>query len=219
MTRGPLPRLALAVVLAVLSVDALAYCYVLHDKGNRVVYQSSTAPVDVSGSISEAVERAYPGHFLVIGEDAGECPEVNEIAQAPPVKLPDYTPTVRRPITIGGDYGGSEDVGGGVGRGVGKSLYSGSVNRTISGGTTTGTSGTSGTSGTVSSIRPSVNGNAYSGSLRRETPTARAGPRFGQHGSVQATKRCDPGVGVAVHSYTRKDGTVVRAHSRRCPRH
>ena len=47
---------------------ASANCYWVFDSTGQVVYQSSTPPVDLSGSISQAVESKFPGGHLIIDQ-------------------------------------------------------------------------------------------------------------------------------------------------------
>ena len=71
--------LALPAMLT-LSVPSLASaaCYQLFDQKDKLVLQSSTAPVDTSKPLSEEVNRMFPGHYLIVG-GAGPCPEVDEL--------------------------------------------------------------------------------------------------------------------------------------------
>ena len=47
---------------------ASATCYWVFDSTGQVVYQSSTPPVDLSDSISQAVESKFPGGHLIIDQ-------------------------------------------------------------------------------------------------------------------------------------------------------
>jgi hypothetical protein len=59
---GPLPALA-------------ANCYSIYDGQNRLVFQSTAAPVDLSMHIADAMRERFPGNFLVILPDDSDCIE------------------------------------------------------------------------------------------------------------------------------------------------
>ena len=82
------------------SIPAGAACYQLFDKKDRLVLQSTSAPVDLSQSISDEVGRRYPGHYLVVG-GSGPCPEVDELNKVES-KLPAESLN-RGPIRLSGD--------------------------------------------------------------------------------------------------------------------
>jgi len=86
-THRPCARLIVAACMMGPMVASGA-CYQLFDKGNRLVLQSTTPPVDLSKPISEEVLRLYPGHALIIGPD-GVCAELDELNSASKtLKLP-----------------------------------------------------------------------------------------------------------------------------------
>lgn len=60
--------LALATGLSPLACDAS--CFQIVDPQERVVYQSSASPIDLSLPISEAMGRDFPGHHLTVIEGA-----------------------------------------------------------------------------------------------------------------------------------------------------
>jgi hypothetical protein len=70
-------RLTLLPALAWLgSLPALAAnCYSIYDGQNRLAYQSTVAPVDLSERISDAMRARFPGSFLVILPDDADCIE------------------------------------------------------------------------------------------------------------------------------------------------
>ena len=73
------PRLSILaplVVLAALPIGAAANCYSVYDGQNRLVFQSTVSPIDLSGRISETMRQRFPGTFLVMLPDDSECREM-----------------------------------------------------------------------------------------------------------------------------------------------
>jgi hypothetical protein len=66
--------LPLALLLALPSV-AGANCYSVYDGQNRLAFQSSIAPVDLSVRISEGMRSRFPGGHLVMLPDDSDCRE------------------------------------------------------------------------------------------------------------------------------------------------
>lgn len=60
--------LLIFIILLTQNSLASAACYRIFDSTGQVVYQSSTPPVDLSGSISQAVESKFPGGHLIIDQ-------------------------------------------------------------------------------------------------------------------------------------------------------
>lgn len=59
---------------------ASAACFTVFDAADRVVYQSTTPPVDISLPISQALAAVYPRrHHLVMADDS-YCPGIGESA-------------------------------------------------------------------------------------------------------------------------------------------
>jgi len=54
---------------------AAANCYSVYDPQNRLAFQSTVAPVDLSGRISEAMRARFPGGYLVMIPDDSDCLE------------------------------------------------------------------------------------------------------------------------------------------------
>jgi hypothetical protein len=70
--------LAVATVLCLPALPAVAACFTVFDRTDRVVYQSTQPPIDVSGSISAEMARAFPpGHHLLLTSE-GYCSGVLE---------------------------------------------------------------------------------------------------------------------------------------------
>ena len=65
------------VVAALASLPGLASanCYSMYDGQNRLVFQSTVAPIDLSTRISDSMRARYPGAFLVILPDDTDCLE------------------------------------------------------------------------------------------------------------------------------------------------
>ena len=49
-------------------------CFTMFDAKNALVYQSTTTPINLSGSISDQMTRFFPSRYLVIS-DVGTCAE------------------------------------------------------------------------------------------------------------------------------------------------
>ena len=65
---------SLAVVLVLPSL-ASANCYSIYDAKNRLAFQSTITPVDLSTRISEAMRARFPGGYLVMIPDDSDCRE------------------------------------------------------------------------------------------------------------------------------------------------
>ena len=66
--------LPIATLLAMPAV-ASANCYSVYDAQNRLTFQSTIAPIDLSTRISDAMRSRFPGSFLVILPDDSDCIE------------------------------------------------------------------------------------------------------------------------------------------------
>lgn len=67
--------LPLAVLLALPSVAGAGNCYSIYDAKNRLAFQSTVPPVDLSGRISQAMRESYPGGFLIMVPEDADCRE------------------------------------------------------------------------------------------------------------------------------------------------
>lgn len=65
--------------MAGLPFVAHAACFTMVDARNRPIYQATTTPIDLSGSISDTMARRYPGRFLVISPNA-DCASIGLVA-------------------------------------------------------------------------------------------------------------------------------------------
>jgi len=65
---------SLAVGLVLPSV-ASANCYSIYDAKNRLAFQSTIAPVDLSTRISDGMRGRFPGGHLVMIPDDSDCRE------------------------------------------------------------------------------------------------------------------------------------------------
>ncbi len=63
----------LALLLGAVASPAGAECFTVYDSAHRIVYQSDTTPIDLSGPIAPAMQARFPGGQLVISVDAGIC--------------------------------------------------------------------------------------------------------------------------------------------------
>lgn len=66
--------LPIAVLLALPSI-ASANCYSIYDAKNRLAFQSTVAPVDLSTRISQAMRDRFPGGYLIMIPDDSDCRE------------------------------------------------------------------------------------------------------------------------------------------------
>lgn len=62
-------RTVIAFFASMATVSSWAACYSLYDSANRLVYQSTTSPIDLNRSISDEVARRFPGHHFVMELD------------------------------------------------------------------------------------------------------------------------------------------------------
>ncbi len=70
-------RLTALASLAVLALPSLASanCYAIYDAKNRLAFQSTIAPVDLSTRISEQMRNRFPGGHLTMIPDDSDCRE------------------------------------------------------------------------------------------------------------------------------------------------
>jgi hypothetical protein len=109
-----LAKLGLQFFCAATAGLANAQCYSLYDVKNILVLQTQRAPVNLANDLSEEVQRAFPGHNLIVTDNT-PCTEVDELtARNAPIKLP-AQPLNRGPIALNaggessfGPYGGSD---------------------------------------------------------------------------------------------------------------
>jgi hypothetical protein len=74
--RAPALRLISALVISLPHAANAAGCFTIYDAENVVTYRSTTAPVDMSRSISDQMAVRFPGQFLVWSKSASSCPEL-----------------------------------------------------------------------------------------------------------------------------------------------
>jgi hypothetical protein len=70
-----LPILLTVAALLALPAIASANCYSIYDGQNRLTFQSTVAPIDLSARISDAMRNRFPGSYLVILPDEADCLE------------------------------------------------------------------------------------------------------------------------------------------------
>jgi hypothetical protein len=76
MRTNRLPTLvSILAPLALLPSLASANCYSIYDAKNRLAFQSTVAPIDLSTRISEAMRARFPGGFLIMIPDESDCRE------------------------------------------------------------------------------------------------------------------------------------------------
>jgi hypothetical protein len=76
MRKFRLSILAPLVALAALPTGAAANCYSVYDSQNRLVFQSTVTPIDLSGRISETMRQRFPGTYLIMLPDETDCREM-----------------------------------------------------------------------------------------------------------------------------------------------
>ena len=72
----------IVVLIALLIQNASANCYIVYDRDDRVVFRSSSTPVNLSQPIREQVQRQWPGGALIIAADSDSCSAIDARAQA-----------------------------------------------------------------------------------------------------------------------------------------
>ena len=75
MRKTRLIALSSLAVLLVLPSLASANCYSIYDAKNRLAFQSTIAPVDLSTRISDAMRARFPGGHLTMIPDDSDCRE------------------------------------------------------------------------------------------------------------------------------------------------
>jgi hypothetical protein len=70
-------RLALAVLASIAAGQAAAHCFMVYDRQQRLVYQSTEAPFDLSQPLSQGLAANFPGHHLVMAQSSADCPAVD----------------------------------------------------------------------------------------------------------------------------------------------
>ncbi|HEY2559715.1 MAG TPA: hypothetical protein VGI48_08420 [Caldimonas sp.] len=66
---------SLLLLLALPSLANAANCYSVYDAQNRLTFQSTVSPVDLSTRISQAMRERFPGGYLIIVPDDADCLE------------------------------------------------------------------------------------------------------------------------------------------------
>jgi hypothetical protein len=69
-------KLALIAGLALAGANAMA-CYTVYDGSNRVIYQSTEAPVDMSQPLHNALERRFPAGASMVFNQGAVCTPVS----------------------------------------------------------------------------------------------------------------------------------------------
>lgn len=66
-------RLCLGLAAIALPALAAANCYSVYDAKNRLAFQSTVAPVDLSMRIADAMRARFPGGYLIMVPDDSDC--------------------------------------------------------------------------------------------------------------------------------------------------
>jgi hypothetical protein len=64
------------VTMVALPSLAAANCYSIYGGNNQLLFQSTVAPIDLSGRISETMRSRFPGTFLIMIPDESDCREM-----------------------------------------------------------------------------------------------------------------------------------------------
>jgi len=75
MRKARLTALSSLAVVLVLPSIASANCYSIYDAKNRLAFQSTIAPVDLSTRISDGMRSRFPGGHLIMIPDDSDCRE------------------------------------------------------------------------------------------------------------------------------------------------
>jgi hypothetical protein len=70
-----LTALSSLAILLVLPSLASANCYSIYDAKNRLAFQSTIAPVDLSARITDGMRARFPGGHLIMVPDDSDCRE------------------------------------------------------------------------------------------------------------------------------------------------
>jgi hypothetical protein len=66
-----------AVLLGGIPVAASAMCYVVYDVQSRIIYRNTITPVDLSGTVTQAMRARFAGAQLVIMDDMTGCSPID----------------------------------------------------------------------------------------------------------------------------------------------
>jgi len=81
LSTGSLSTLAAMATLATLATltpgVAAAHCFMVFDPQQRLVYQSTEAPFDLSQPLSSGLAAHFPGHHLVMTDSSTHCAAVD----------------------------------------------------------------------------------------------------------------------------------------------
>jgi hypothetical protein len=64
---------------------ASAMCYTVYDRTSWIIYRSILPPIDLSGSISQAMRAKFPGGQLVISDDMRLCTDIDPVTKVNPL--------------------------------------------------------------------------------------------------------------------------------------
>lgn len=64
---------------------ASAMCFTIYDRANWIIYRSTMPPIDLSGSISQAMRAKFPGGQLVIANDMRLCTDIDPVTKVNPL--------------------------------------------------------------------------------------------------------------------------------------
>ena len=85
--------------LLALPTMAAANCYSIYDAQNRLAFQSTVAPIDLSARISDAMRARFPGAYLVMLPGDADCLEF----RSGPTVSPRFDSGTGSGVSSGGD--------------------------------------------------------------------------------------------------------------------
>ena len=75
----------LLLALGWLPAAASALCFTIYDRTSWIIYRSTLPPIDLSGSISQAMRAKFPGGQLVISNDMRLCTNIDPVTKVNPL--------------------------------------------------------------------------------------------------------------------------------------
>jgi hypothetical protein len=77
--------IVLLLAFGLLPSAASAMCFTVYDRTSWIIYRSTVPPIDLSGSITQAMRTKFPGGQLVISNDMRLCTFIDEVTKVNPL--------------------------------------------------------------------------------------------------------------------------------------
>jgi hypothetical protein len=110
MRKSRLSILASLAALMALPTVAAANCYSVFDSQNRLIFQSTVTPIDLSGRISETMRQRFPGTYLIMLPDESDCREMRT-----GIVVTRFTPSVPGAVRPANEVLTASPLAGGIG--------------------------------------------------------------------------------------------------------